>query len=92
MEYALGLVMTTDPPALVVDWRTVSFVALVGVDVLLEAAGECRSKGSVLRLIPGDAGRRVLDLVGWDDVEEITDPFAIPSEVEAALVNVLSMN
>lgn len=69
-----------------------SCVSLAGVDVILEAANVCRSKGGVLRLIPGDAGRRVLDIVGWDDIEEVKDPFALPAEVEHALVSVLSMN
>ena len=92
LKHALDVVMSTDPPVLLVDWRSVSCVALAGVDVLLEAANECRSKGAVLRLIPGTAGRRLLDIVGWDDIEEAQDPFAFPAEVEHALLSVLSMN
>lgn len=92
LERAVALVMTTRPPVLLIDWRPVTFVALDGVDVLKEAAAEARATGNVLRLVPGDTGRRVLDIVGWDDIEEAQDPFAVPAEVEQALVNLLSMN
>ncbi len=92
LQTAIDVVMATHPPVLLVDWRAVSSVALAGVDVLLEAANECRSKGSVVRLIPGDVGRRVLDIVGWDDIEEVRDPYAVSAEVEEALVDALSMN
>ena len=92
LQHAIDAVMATHPTVLLVDWRSVPSVALAGIDVLLEAANECRSKGSVLRLMPSDAARRIFDIVGWDDIEEAEDPFALPAEVEQALVRVLSMN
>ena len=92
LAHALETVMTTNPPVLFVDWRSVSFVALAGVDMLSAAARECRAKGIKLHLAPSDPARRVLDIVGWTWIEEAPDEYALPRAVEDALVRALSMN
>lgn len=89
---AIAMIMTTNPPHLLVDWQRVSFLGLSGVDVLESATRACRAKGIKLQAALNDSARRVLDIVGWGSIEEAPDAYGLPREVEDALVRALSMN
>ncbi len=88
---ALQLVGATLPSVLFVDMRNVSFLALAGADVLMDAAKDCRAKGISLWIVASPSVRRVLDILGWGEVHETGD-LEVPTEVRDALQRVLSTN
>lgn len=92
LEDAIAMVMTTNPPVLSVDWQRVSFVGLTGLDILESTARECQARGIRFQVALSGSTRRLLDIVGWGSIEESSDSYGLPSEVEDALVRALSMN
>ncbi len=88
---ALQLVGATLPSVLFVDMRNVSFLALAGADVLMDAATDCRVNGISLWIVASPSVRRVLDILGWGEIEQ-TDDLDVPKEVRDALQRVLSIN
>jgi len=92
LSEAIAMVMTTNPAVLTLDWQRITFVGLPGVDVLESATRACRARGIKLQVALSDSTRRVLNIVGWGTIEEASESYGLPSEVEDALVRALSMN
>lgn len=64
-----------------VDCRDLGFVALAGLDLLLEASLRCRSGGRIALVSPPDSLRRLLDFTATRDlftVVEVLDDAVAP--------------
>ena len=59
---------------LVLDLRGLSFIDVTGLAVLLRAAADARRHRCILKLIPGDAVTRLLELCGMHARFSYTDP------------------
>ena len=92
IEEAFDVVVETQPSVLFIDWRSVSVLTSDVAAVFLRATRKCHERGVKVRVAASPAAQRVLDILGWNHIDDAQEGFALPIQVEDALHKVISAN
>ncbi|MDQ3955286.1 MAG: STAS domain-containing protein [Actinomycetota bacterium] len=92
LEEAIEILLNRNPAVLYIDWTHVSLVTSASVEVLRRVKALCNKRGIVVRVAASRRARRVLDILGWDDITQSQSDLTVPSDVEEIFRNMVSPN